>query len=282
MKDMYERLNLDVGRCEGNVGIEIEVEGSDLPRSSPNPLFKKVWKVERDGSLRGEDNAEYVLRMPCSYEDVPEALGILQEAIDANQSRVDEAIRAGVHVHLNIQSYTPLELLTFITTYYILEDLFVQWCGKERVGNHFCLRAGDAEFVINKIYEACQAKDWRHLNTEDIRYTALNLTSMFKYGSIEFRSMRSTPNLNEIHMWVKLIQQLEKGARKFGNPKEVIHAMSEMNGPDRFIEYVMEDMTNELLKYGKVSIMPGMRTVQPIAFMIDWDKFNKEKVNPFL
>jgi hypothetical protein len=282
MIDMYERLHLDVDRCEGKFGIEIETEGENLPRSSPNPLFKKTWKIEVDGSLRGEDNAEYVLRKPCKEEDVREVLGLLKEAGEANESVFDESIRAGVHIHLNIQSYTPLELLTFITTYYILEDLLVHWCGKERVGNHFCLRASDAEFVINKLLESCQKKDWRHLNTEDIRYTALNLTSMFKYGSIEFRSMRSTKDLNDIETWIKLIAQLEKGARKFSNPKEVIHAISEMNGPSRFIEFVMEDMAKELTRFGNVSIMEGMRYVQPIAFMIDWDKFNKEKVNPFL
>ena len=282
MQDMYERLNLDVGRCEGKVGIEIEAEGLNLPRMSVNPDFLKTWKIERDGSLRGEDNAEYVLRKPCQFDEVGGVLNLIEEAARQNGSTIDESIRAGVHVHLNIQNYTPLELLTFITTYYILEDLFVHWCGKERVGNHFCLRAADAEYVVGKILETCQKKDWRVLNTENIRYTSLNLTSMFKYGSVEFRSMRSTGDLGEIHMWAMLIEQLEKGARKFGNPKEVVHAMSEMNGPDRFIEYVMEDLTEELLKYGKMSIMPAMRTIQPIAFMIDWDKFNKDKVNPFL
>lgn len=45
--------------AKGDVGIEIEVEGKNLPKH-----FEKYWRVEADGSLRGEDNAEYVLEKP--------------------------------------------------------------------------------------------------------------------------------------------------------------------------------------------------------------------------
>ena len=51
---------------KGLVGIEIEVEGSKLPKETEfGP-----WTYHQDGSLRGEDNAEYVLSSPIEFAAV--------------------------------------------------------------------------------------------------------------------------------------------------------------------------------------------------------------------
>lgn len=283
MSDMYERLGLQCGRTDGKFGVEIEVEGSSLPRKGEDKVFDIFWKEERDGSLRGMENAEYVFRKPLSKEGTKEAIiGQLGRRYVEKNSTVDESLRAGVHVHLNIQSWMPLELMTFATTYYLLEDYFVHWSGAGRVGNHFCLRAIDAEGVIIKLIDACQKRDWRHLNTDDIRYASLNWNAMHKYGSVEFRSMRSTRKLEDILRWVELIDQLTVGAKKFGSPQDVIKAVSEFEGPERFIKHVMEDYAEEFLQFRNIDIWEGLRNVQPLAFLVDWSRFNKQKVNPFL
>lgn len=280
--DMFDKLGLDGKRVDGKFGIEIEVEGLHLPEGHMG-LIGRTWRVEEDNSLRGAETAEYVIDAPVSLYGAKKAIRLLRDEFKENDTNINEAIRAGVHVHLNIQSYTPLELLTLATTYYILEDLFVHWAGSHRVGNHFCLRASDAPFVITKLREACKTKDWRHVNTDNIRYASLNWNSMFKYGSIEFRAMRSTADLSAIYMWVKLIDQLTKGAAKFNNPKAVVAGMSEFDGPRRFVEYVMEEYAPEFDKFwDKVSITRDMRTVQPLAQTINWAEFNKEKANPFV
>lgn len=283
MQDMYERLNLNCGRTDGSFGVEIEVEGNNLPRRGEDKEFDLIWKIERDGSLKGKhDNFEYVMRKPMSLEDTINAISQLERRYTEKESKIDETIRAGVHVHLNIQSYSPLELLTLATTYYVLEDYFVHWSGEGRVGNHFCLRAIDAEDVIYKLIDACKKKDWRHLNTDDIRYASLNWNSIHKYGSIEFRSMRSTRKLNDVIKWVKLINQLTVGAKQFNDPRGVIGAVSEFQGQERFIKYVMSDYADEFLQFKDVNIWEGLRNVQPLAFMIDWNKFNRNKINPFV
>ena len=280
MKDMYTSLHLDCGRTDGMFGVEIEVEGERLPRRGS---ITKVWSVEHDGSLdRNRDTAEYVFRQPLSLLESRDAIKLLEKAFDEADSTYYEAVRAGVHTHLNIQSLTPLELLTLVTTYYVLEDYFVHWSGPKRVGNHFCLRASDAESVIQLLLKTCQTKDWRHLNTEEIRYASLNLSSMFKYGSVEFRSTRSTPDFNQTIRWVELIDQLNKGAKKFANPQDVISGVSEMHGQEAFIRYVMEDLADEFLQFKNINIWEGLRVCQPIAYMIDWKAFTKEKVNPFV
>lgn len=280
MLDMYDTLILGCGRKDGKLGIEIEVEGLNLPRPARKE-FNKFWVIEHDGSLKGADNAEYVSKGALPRDGVVRALQLLNDEYVLNNSRVDESIRAGIHVHLNVQDKTPLELMTFLTTYFIMENYFVHWCGKGRVGNHFCLRAEDAEFLVNQLVKVGQTKDWRHVNTEDVRYSAMNLLSLFKYGSVEFRSMQGTRNLDKVLTWVDLILQLERGAKQFKNPREVIQGLSDFNGPENFSRFVMGDMFKEFEKFD-VDIIKSMRYIQPLAFLVDWEAFTKEKINPFL
>lgn len=280
MQTMYKDLRLNCTKYPDPFGVEIEVEGGRLP------LFNKhdnevPWRCERDGSLKGKESIEYVSKTPLSLRGVAEALNFLDTAYMGNKAKVSETVRAGVHVHLNIQEWSPIELITFATTYYILEGMFVKWSGEARVGNHFCLRARDAQGVIRRLELAVTEKDWRHLNTDDVRYAALNWNSMFKYGSVEFRSMRSTRDLTKILRWVELINQLVIGAKKFNSPTEVIGAVSEFAGPERFMKYVMDDLAFEFDPYGELGVWEGLRLVQPMAFLVDWEKFSKGKINPF-
>jgi hypothetical protein len=279
MTTMYRELRLNefVPLTEGDWALEIEAEGRHLPRNE-NKEFHTLWNVEADGSLRGEDTAEYVMRGPKTMAGLVHSLDVLGYAIESNESFIEESRTAGVHLHMNVQKWHPLKLLTFITTYYILEKMLVRWCGAHRSGNHFCLRATDAELVLHLLQKAVDAKDWRHLNTEDIRYTALNLTAMFKYGSIEFRSMRSTAKLDDILTWAKLIEQVVKGSEQFNTPRDVIQCVSESDGDERFVQAVMGEYAPIL---GQPDIWEGVRAIQPFVFMAQWDKIGRRKVNPF-
>ena len=59
---------------KGAVGIEIEVEGNKFPK--PQGFchqalpFHGMWSACKDGSLRGQDNAEYVLTRPIEFDEV--------------------------------------------------------------------------------------------------------------------------------------------------------------------------------------------------------------------
>ena len=69
MKTVMEWFRLSRGkRTDGDVGIEIEVEGRRLP------ITEKYWRMEKDGSLRGPENMEYVLDRPMSLKDAKKAL----------------------------------------------------------------------------------------------------------------------------------------------------------------------------------------------------------------
>lgn len=277
-RTVYEALALR-NKQAGKFGVEIEVEGKRLPRDL-NPM---VWRTDRDGSLKAAEAFEYVTPLPVPLEGVKAALDALEAGYRANRSVVDESIRAGIHVHLNVQDYYPEELWTFITTYYVLEDLLTNWCGPSREGNHFCLRSRDSEFSLFAIAEAIRGKNLKGLNTDNLRYAALNPCSLFKYGSLEFRAMRGTRDLDAVYTWVKLIDDLEKGAKQFKTPEDVIYAMS-AGGSRGFVEQVLGESAKLFASVPNIDeiLRDSMRRTQIIAFAVDWKTYKPERANPFI
>lgn len=279
-KTVFQALNLR-HKQEGKLGVEIEVEGKRLP--GPGELNPQFWRIDRDGSLKAAEAWEYVTPTPLSLTDVKRALNDLEKAYVAKRSVVDESIRAGIHVHLNVQEYYPEQLWTFMTTYFILEDLLTAWCGDSREGNHFCLRSRDAEFILFAIATAIQGKNLKGLNTDDLRYSALNPCSLFKYGSLEFRAMRGTRDLKAVWDWVKIIHDLEIGAKKFKNPEEVVLAMS-AGGSRGFVEEVLGESARHFRDTPNIEaiLQDSMRRTQIIAFAVDWKTYRPERANPFV
>src|SRR5690606_4744320 len=95
---------------DGEIGIEIEVEGNKFPKHAVegydgvDPHFiPDMWQYHRDGSLRGEDNAEYVLKNPIKFSEVPDAVNKLWEMFDKYGTVLETSNRTSVHVHLNAQ-----------------------------------------------------------------------------------------------------------------------------------------------------------------------------------
>ena len=132
MKTVREWMR--VRNTEGDVGIEVEVEGNNLPH------IDEYWNVTHDGSLRGEA-LEYVFKRPLELSKAKEALDYLGHHLSKKNVSVLDSGRCGVHVHINCQKLSIVELYNFFTLNFILEDLLTAFCGESRVGNLFCLRA---------------------------------------------------------------------------------------------------------------------------------------------
>lgn len=184
-------------------GVEIEVEGAglDIPEN-------KVWRQEADGSLRAKPECcEYVFKEPLSYEDSITAVGWLNAQHKKNGAVLNWSFRCSTHVHLNVQEMELSALLRLVYLYYIFENLLVKWSGEEREGNRFCLRLKDSSeipFVVEHIFR----NSLRGVNENQVRYSALNLGSLIKYGSVEFRSLSGTTDRERLSKWLNGIISL--------------------------------------------------------------------------
>jgi hypothetical protein len=277
MKTVFQEMGLRK-KENGLIGLEIEVEGNNLP--SP----EKWWRTERDGSLNQDPgaSAEYVLARPAANEEeLWQALLYLKHCYNVNKSKIDDSVRAGVHVHINCQDLTIQQLYTYIVLFLVFELVLVKWCGETREGNLFCLRASDAEWLLEQLVEALHRKKFYNIFRDDnLRYAAINVKALTDYGSLEFRSMRSTKELSAIHTWASLLAALKRASLQFKSPAEVILSFSNQT-PLRFIQDVLGPFEKEVAIKDQVEyeqlLWEGLHNAQDVAFAVDWDKFGRIK-----
>ena len=265
-----------VRQKKGEIGIEIELEGRRLPIGP----FKTWWNVASDGSLRGEA-VEYILKNPIARDRCKKALGYLFQHIKDNKATTINSGRAGIHVHINMQKHTMIETYNFICLYLMFEDLLVRWCGENREGNHFCLRAKDAEFIIGVLVEAAQTKYFEGFGADNLRYASINVCALPKFGSLEFRSMRSPATQDEILKWIDLLVNVKDQSLKFKHPRDIIESFSSLGQAD-FLRKIFGAKDAFILRKKEnfeQHMLEGMWRVQEIAYAVDWDKITQEKDN---
>jgi hypothetical protein len=267
MRTIKDIFNLRA--VQGDVGVEIEVEGCDLPNEVNH------WKAVGDGSLKGEENVEYVLYRPVPIDDLRGRLDILKKAFEDNNSEFDETYRAGVHVHVNVQELNVRQLFTFVTTYLVVEELLLTFCAKHRVGNHFCLRASEAGYLPQLIWKAIEQQDLGILYTDDIRYSSINLKPLAKYGSVEFRALESTYNFDKIDTWAKILYQLRQASLEFECPRKIMEEVS-VGGYEGFVRKVFGKYADQFLDkpHWDKMVRKGILVAQDIAYSRDWGKLN--------
>lgn len=254
---------------KGDLGLEIEMEGNSLPRTD---ALAKWFEFERDGSLRGADNIEYVLRGVKSLSDIKTALDVLDKTLSESPYEMLPSFRAGVHCHVNCQTMTVRELITFAVAYYVLEEVLVDWCGPDRVGNHFCLRAKDADVIIESIVSTLETRNLRHLNTDNLRYAALNFRSLFRYGSLEFRAMETCRDMSRIYDWCAMLLHIKEMSRLFKEPSEIVATFSN-DGVYTFVRRFLGPFADKFEDTPELErkLWNGIRIAQEIAYIKFWD-----------
>lgn len=259
-------------KVAGDVGVEIEVEGLRLPQGD------KYWRREQDGSLRGAENAEYVLRTPLTLHQLKMALKSLAMGYKKNESVVDDSVRAGVHVHVNVQDLNIIQLYNYLTLYLVFEELLTKFCGKSREGNLFCLRACDAEFLIQALQYAAQNRRWRTLVTDDLRYASVNVKALGNYGSLEFRAMRSTKDFDVIQTWAEILVMLREKAKEFFEPTDIINGFSEGES-STFLDRIFGQYAHIFKAYDgyEKALVRGVRIAQEVAFCTNWQELIEQE-----
>lgn len=269
---------------KGDIGLEIECEGNKFKKEGlPAP-----WTYHKDNSLRGLDNAEYVLGKPIEFKRVPEAIDVLWGMMNAYGTVLDVSNRTSVHVHLNMQKFHMNRLTSFFALYFAVEELLTQWCGEHRVGNLFCLRAKDAPAAVTQLKKFIQT-DGKYNLRDHLHYAALNTNALYKYGSIEVRTLRGVNDPNIILDWVAILQRLYELSADLKDPREVVSNFSG-GGALSFLEMILSDklpIIREGISYTDQQVenamYEGIRLAQDLCYCRDWNLYQPTDVknDPF-
>jgi hypothetical protein len=272
------------GVKEGEVGIEIEAEGYLLPAA----VKGTYWTVHDDGSLRlppakvvgafpvAGSAYEYVLRQPVKRDKVEAALDNLTKALTESKAEVVMSNRCSVHIHLNCQGMLMRQVYNLITLSGIFESLLSEYCGDDRIGNLFCLRQSDAEFMVRALAECLTTNQYNWFVNDNLRYAFLNVTSLPKYNSVEFRGLRGTVDKPTIETWVRMLLSMQDAAKTYSSPAEIIQEFS-VRGPVAFLMKIFpKDYPWFMNRQNYVDRMyGGMRLMQDLAFAVEWGEVVK-------
>jgi hypothetical protein len=253
----------------GDLGVEVEVEGNSvLPE-----VVTDGWKAVKDGSLRGEAK-EYVFYQPLGLEDTVDEINKLYDLIDG---KIIDSMRAGVHVHVNCQTLTLRQLFTVMAAYYCIENLLTEEAGEERQGNLFCLRLSDADYVNTGIMSALSQRDIKLdggiFHNENLRYGAMNLVSLSKFGSLEFRALRTPLDRKKVIQWVDTLFTLKTNAVKhFSDPVELLSSMS-ANGAAEVVKKLLGKHAVRFTSKANFeeSLYESIRQIQHWVFLTNWE-----------
>jgi hypothetical protein len=200
-------------------GIELEYENLPMPYEGPD-----MWELTGDGSLRN-DGIEFV-SMPLSRDQVAEALDTARDFLQGTTA--DPSPRCGIHVHLNMRGRTIGELFSFNTAYVLMEPSIFQHFCPDRVSSSFCVPFVENSHMISRAHESIQlARASRMLTplqplVNTSKYSALNMSSLPRFGTVEVRSLPSTLDFRLLRRWITMLTRLYDASVRYNDPTRVV------------------------------------------------------------
>lgn len=266
-----------------SLGIELEIEGNRLPNEGHLDGIRSPsgssWITHEDGSLRGESR-EYVLSQPVEIEEIDHLLSSLWNTFRVLDTRFRLSNRCSTHVHYNVSGLKLNEVTSVIALWTTVEEIMINWCGEERINNHFCLSTKECDYSLYlwNLYLRNGASNF----SDGLKYTAMNLRSIWNIGSIEFRCMRASEDYDVILEWIKFVNGICKYAVKnYKNPATIANEVSERGGiamfedicrfagnSEDFVRSVYESPDN--VRSVPDKIMEGFRRCQALCLEHPW------------
>lgn len=197
------------GRC-GHVpntflaGAELEIEV--VKDYHTDWMVDRGIGIENDGSLR-KGGKEFLLppspreQLTSLFEDVYCHLELGHDC---------HSFRTSTHVHVNCLWMTEVQVRDLLLLYAIFEPIFFAYVGQERKENIHCMPLGSTHMPNH------YGLAMRHIHQKWHKYTALNVLPLNELGTVEFRHLYGTKDVNVFAQWLIMLEILWQAARTFG------------------------------------------------------------------
>ena len=205
------------------IGVEMELEGDTRGSAMHHPdNFDNRVVAKTDGSLRN-GGVELVFSEPLLGDAALKALRWMFKVKD--DCGLVGSIRTSTHVHINYSSAndTGETLVNTVVTWLLVEKAMALTAGHHREYNSFCVPSymlspsdeniiyGIATVDCNNSYALNDAVNRAgHVD----RYTALNLSALLKYGTLECRLL-GTADYEATLNWINLLLGIKRTAQEY-------------------------------------------------------------------
>lgn len=256
-------------------GVEVEVEYNNIMGFNIPNALADFWSAVNDGSLRtygktGDYAHEFRYTKPLNILTSAIAVKKLCQVINSKASEIYNSGRTSTHVHVNICNINMLQIMNLITLSIIFDELLVSQHHPFRKGNLFALRFIDAEWPIRHLVANVNRPSFRHFSTGNtFRYASVNLTSIARFGTIEYRSLDGELDATRINNWVFCLHQLKKLATGYKNPREIVENFNQV-GPVAFMREHIPDYYHVSQSKATEMLSRGAILAADLAYASDW------------
>jgi hypothetical protein len=230
-------------------GVELEIENLSAGHGYYVDQAGDFWIVDEDGSLRPRGESwEFISRAPAT---IGASLGEMRELFrKLNITEDNYSDRCSVHIHTNIQDYTPSQLYGLALVYAVFEDVLFEFVNhfhkKEEQGycrdsNLYCIPWSACRMnrrLIERIVAAPVdgIRQWQ-------KYTALNLLPMLDKGTVEWRHMHGTCDMEKLTIWFNIIGSIMKYVKQTGYDEIVktVKVLNDVSTYQQFFTSVLGD-----------------------------------------
>jgi hypothetical protein len=215
------------------MGLELEIENFRYD----TPVY--ATRHEEDGSLR--NNGCEVITSPIRHKYLR---SLLDKVVKTHRLTEDNySDRTSVHVHVNVQDMTEPQLATLFLTYQSVERLLFSFVGEERENNIFCVPLYQAGIATGFVSET-PTEFLRGLRRWQ-KYTAFNVIPVSEQGTVEFRHLYGTCDVDTICNWLNLIACLFKYSTSvsYEDAKKRIMRLNTESNYEQYVVSIFGDLT---------------------------------------
>lgn len=257
---------------EGKVfGLELELEGHNV---ALNDVATRGWRRNHDGSLRGgPGNAiEYTTQGSKSFEDTQKLVTNLFKKFKEHKIKFNDSIRTSTHVHLNFSDKPIKQAFNFFILFTMLEEVLQHYSGEDRKGNLFCISTREAEGIMGVLASAVARCDFSGFAGDRYKYSACNLSCLYKFGTVEVRTMRGAVSADQVNTWVSILNDMYEYSLNMVSPVDLVRDLS-LFGADELMKRIFKPENYKALMSSfpavqtlHYSLMEGARIIQVFAY----------------
>lgn len=248
-----------------HLGMEFEIENCHI-RSIPEGSLSLLSLVG-DASLRNQ-GVELLFNRP--YKGIAIIRAIEEFASISKSVKAVSSARTSIHVHVDMARLTITEIRSVIVLYTILERFLFEFIGKERAYNLYCVPFYKAEGQLSNIATSTNFVD--NINNM-CKYSALNMSTLGRFGTLEFRHMHTTFDIPRIKEWVNIILCIRSYAVsciRYGSIRDMFTELSKLDCSG--ILYAVFGNDKLLYKGAEYEIRKSLMLASTIVYKDDYDK----------
>lgn len=255
-------------------GIELELEGRNV---GLRDVATRGWQRHEDGSLRGE-SIEYTTTGAKPVAECKSLVDNLFSKFKENGVKFNDSIRTSTHVHLNFADKPLKQAINFFTLFTMLEEPLQYYSGEDRKGNLFCISTREAEGIVGVLASGIAMGSLDRFAGDRYKYAACNLSTLYKFGTIEVRTMRGANSADMVNKWLDILDDMyQYSLNVMKSPADLVVNLSHLGAEGLMHSIFKPANYTELMKtFPKVrtlhqSLMDGARLIQLFAFEFDED-----------